>query len=662
MKRPTLSRREFVGGAISSAALACMPKIVSAAGVSGANLVTTPPPQQRPRFGQNGIPLRAIPFPLENVRLLDGSFLKAARTNTEYLNSLPEDRLVHNFRVNAGIPSSAEPLGGWEDPKCELRGHFTGHFLSASALIYSSTGDDAVKAKADAIVADLAQCQEKSSNGYLSAFPESFFDRLREGRGVWAPFYTLHKIMAGNLDMYTHCHNEQALQVAERMAQWISHWTTGISDAHMQRILQTEYGGMNESLFNLAAITGRGEYFFIGSRFEKPDFFDPLASHRDELKGLHVNTHIPEVIGAARRYELTGEPYYHEIAKYFWDEVTEERSYATGGTSNGERWLSDAGQLGNQLSVSSEECCCGYNMLKLTRHLYQWTADPRYMDYYERTLLNSRMGTQHPENGFKMYYLPLQTGYWKFFNSRFNSFWCCTGTGAEEFAKLGNSIYFHNDRDVFVNLFIASEAKWPEKGLTIRQETAFPEEAGTKLSVKASAPTEAGINVRIPYWAVDGGSVSLNGKALSAFSSPGSYLQVNRTWSDGDTLEIRMPMRLHLQGLPGDASQQAVLYGPVVLAGRLGSQDLTQQMQYDSDHGTTELGPRGAPEGTMEAEVKTPEDIRSVAWVEPVKGQPLVFRASGKGAETTLVPLSEIFGERYGVYWKVNRPAWWRRA
>jgi len=314
------------------------------------------------------------------------------------------------------------------------------------------------------------------------------------------------------------------------------------------------------------------------------------------------------------------------------------------------------------LSVSSEECCCGYNMLKLTRHLYQWTADPRYMDYYERTLFNSRMGTQHPENGFKMYYLPLQTGYWKFFNSRFNSFWCCTGTGAEEFGKLADSVYFHNDREIFVNLYIASEVKWPEKGLTIRQETAFPEQESTKLIVKASAPTEAGINVRIPYWATDGGSATLNGKPLSAFSSSGSYLQINRTWADGDTLEIRLPMRLHLQALPGDASQQAVLYGPMVLAGRLGSRGLTQQMQYDADQGETELAPRGAPEGTMEVEVKTQGDLRSVAWVEPVKGQPLVFRASGKGAETTMVPLSKVFDERYGVYWKVNRPPWWRRG
>src|SRR6185437_11103342 len=337
-------------------------------------------------------------------------------------------------------------------------------------------------------------------------------------------------------------------------------------------------------------------------------------------------------------------------------------SFATGGTSNGERWLSDPGQLGNDLSVSSEECCCGYNMLKLTRHLYQWTADPRYMDYYERTLFNSRMGTQHPENGFKMYYLPLQTGYWKFFNSRFNSFWCCTGTGAEEFAKLGDSIYFHNDHDIFVNLFIASEAKWPEKGLTIRQETAFPEHERTKLIVKANTPTEAGIRVRIPYWAMDGGSASLNGKPLSAFSSPGSYLQINRSWADGDTLEIRLPMSLHSQALPGDASQQAVLYGPVVLAGRLGEQGLTQQMRYDADHGPTELARREAPEGSMEVEVKTPEDIRSVAWVEPVKGQPLVFRGAGKQGGTTLVPLNKVFDERYGVYCKVSRPPRGRRG
>lgn len=651
--RKGISRRQFVSGALSSAAIACMPRLVSGADLGG--VLALPQALARPRFGQNRIEFLATPFPMEQVRLLDGPFLEAAKTNHDYLSSLPEERLVHNFRVNAGLPSSAEPLGGWEDPQCELRGHYTGHFLSASALMYASTGDEAVKAKGDAIVADLAKCQQKFGNGYLSAFPQSFFDRLRDGRGVWAPFYTLHKIMAGNLDMYTYCHNEQALAVAEGLAGWIGHWTTGISDAHMQRILQTEYGGMNESLFNLFGLTGKGEYFFIGRRFEKPAFFDPLAGHRDELKGLHVNTHIPEVIGAARRYELTGEPYYHEVAKYFWDEVTEERCYATGGTSNGEHWRTDPGNLSTELSVSSEECCCGYNMLKLTRHLHQWTADPRYMDYYERTLFNSRLGTQHPDNGLKMYYLPLETGYWKFFNSKFNSFWCCTGTGSEEFSKFNDSIYSRNDHEAFVNLFIASEARWPEKGLTIRQQTRFPEQEGTSLVVKAKEPVAAGINIRIPSWAVDGGSVTLNGKPLPAFSSPGSYLNINRTWADGDRLEVKLPMRLHAEALLGDPTQQAVLYGPIVLAGRLGQDGLTEQMQYDADHGPTELAPRGRPEGTMAVDMKFTDEVQSAPWVEPVPGQPLVFRTTGQQSAATLIPLNRVFGERYGVYWKVNR-------
>lgn len=662
-----LSRRQFVGAALSSAALAYLPPGASASApkisfLNPASASPAAPPPQRRRFGQDQIPIPVTPFPLEHVRLLDGPFLEAAKTNIAYLNSLPEDRLVHNFRVNAGLPSSAEPLGGWEDPKCELRGHFTGHFLSASAHIYAATGDEAVKAKADAIVAALAQCQGKFPDGYLSAFPESFFDRLREGLGVWAPFYTLHKIMAGNLDMYTYCHNEQALHVAERMAQWIGHWCLPLSDAEMQRVLLTEWGGMNESLYNLAAFTGNGEYFFIGTRFEVHDFFNPLAGHRDELKGLHVNTHIPQVIGAARRYELTGDPYYHSVSNYFWNEVTEERCYATGGTSDGERWLTDPGQLGHAISKYSEECCCGYNMLKLTRHLHQWTADPRYMDYYERTLFNSRFGTQHPQSGFKMYYVPLATGYWKYFNSRFNSFWCCTGTGAEEFSKLGNSIYFRNANEVFVNLLIASEARWREKGLTIRQETTFPGQEGTTLIIKASAPVQAGINVRIPVWAVNGGSVLLNGKPLDAFSSPVSYLKINRTWNDGDRLEIRFPMSLYAEELKGDPTQQAVLYGPIVLAGRLGTDNLTEQMQYDAKSGPTQLAGRGGPEGTMAVQVRSQRDVREAAWVEPVKDQPLVFRSSAKSGSLTLIPMNQIFGERYGVYWKVNEPPWWRRA
>ena len=229
------------------------------------------------------------------------------------------------------------------------------------------------------------------------------------------------------------------------MAGWVRHWLNGVSDAHLQRILQTEYGGMNEVLYNLAAATKKEEYLELGHRFAQPSFFDPLAEHRDELKGLHENTHVPKVIGAARRYELTGERRYRDIAEYFWHQVAEERSYCIGNSSNGELWRSAPHVLAKELSPTTAECCCAYNMLKLTRHLFSWTGDARYADYYERALFNCRLGTQHPDDGRLMYYFPLASGYWKLYGSALDAFWCCTGTGVEEYAKLADSIYFHTD-------------------------------------------------------------------------------------------------------------------------------------------------------------------------------------------------------------------------
>lgn len=650
-----ISRRQFVTGAISTAAVAaCVPKIASAA-LGSQPRFSPRPAADAPAVPKNRVQFLAEPFPLENVRLLNGPFLDAAKANLDFLYSMPEERLVHNFRVNAGLPSAAQPLGGWEAPDVELRGHFTGHYLSACGLGYASLGEQRLKDRGDAIVADLAKCQQALGNGYLSAFPTSFFDRLKAGLGVWAPFYTLHKIMAGCLDMYTYCHNDQALTIAEGMADWTGKWASGLNDDLMQRALKTEWGGMNESLYNLYAITGNKQYFDTGRRFEKPSFFGPLAAHRDELKGLHVNTHIPEVIGAARLYELTGDPYYHEVASYFWHEVTTERSYATGGTSNGEDWDTDPGDLSKALSLWSEECCCEYNTLKLTRHLYQWSADPRYMDYYERTLFNARMGTQDPA-GMKMYYTPMQTGFWRFFNSRFNSFWCCTGTGAEEFAKLSDSIYFRNKQDVFVNLFIPSEAHWPEKGLTIHQETRFPDREEAAFLIKATQPFDGAINIRIPSWIGDGAYLALNDEALPAFSNPGSYLQIRRKWADGDRLLVKLPMQLRTEALPGDASQRAVMYGPLVLAGRLGATGLTKEMQYDHEQGPTDLAPpRAIPEGSSEIDLPRGEDTRSVAWLKAVEGQPVTFETVGQKSPTTLIPFYRLIGERYAIYWKVNR-------
>jgi hypothetical protein len=567
--------------------------------------------------------------------------------NRRYLMSLPPDRLLHTFRLNAGLPSSAEPLGGWEKPDCELRGHFTGgHYLSACALMYASCGDDESKAKANGMVAELARCQRAHGDGYLSAFPKEFFERLREGKKVWAPFYTLHKIMAGLLDMYVHCGNDQALEVAEGMAGWIGRWAQPLSDEQMQRVMETEFGGTNEVLYNLYALTGNSHYLELGDRFYHKKVFDPLAAHRDELNGLHANTNIPKMTGAARRYEITGEPRFREIASFFWQEVTGARAYCTGGTSFEEFWRTEPGKLASELGQNTEECCCSYNMLKLTRHIFGWTADPRAMDYYERTLFNSRLGTQDAD-GLKSYFLPLGGGYWKYFHSPLDSFWCCTGTGVEEFAKFGDTIYFHDEQGLFVNLFMASELNWPEKGVRLEQETNFPEEGKTRLLLRAERAVKMDLNIRIPYWATRGGKIILNGEALPVFSSPSSYLTLGRTWKDGDRVEVNLPMGLHIDALADDPTLQAVMYGPLVLAGRLGSENLSQAMVYIGYD--TSPGGKPVPVPAIASSSKDPLD-----WVEPIPNQPLTFRTVAGSQQITLIPLYKLFRERYAVYWKVH--------
>ncbi len=325
------------------------------------------------------------------------------------------------------------------------------------------------------------------ADGYLSAFPPSFFDRLKEGKKVWAPWYTLHKIMAGLLDMYVLTGNQQALDVVRGMAAWTKKWADPLTDADMARIMHVEFGGMNEVLYNLYAVTGVKDYADTAHRFDHPEFFAPLAEGRDELKGLHVNTQIPKILGAARRYEFTGDPRYRRIAEFFWNQVTQHRSYATGGTSNGELWRSDPDKLADQLGHSTQECCCTYNMLKLTRHLFSWSPDARYFDYYERAFFNGIFGTMNPTNGLTMYYVPLATGYWKVFASPRKSFWCCTGTGVESFSKLADSIYFHDDESLYVNLFISSDLDWEEQGLRVRQSANLT--AATKRGCAWSPPS-----------------------------------------------------------------------------------------------------------------------------------------------------------------------------
>jgi DUF1680 family protein len=594
----------------------------------------------------------AIPFPLADVKILDPDLLRMREQTLAYMLALDPDRLLHNFRVNANLPSSAEPLYNRESPTNGWRGHYVGHFLSACGQMYSATRDARIQAKADAMVAELAKCQAQlGDKGYLSAFPESSFDDLEQGRPAAVVWYALHKIMAGLLDVHQSSGNAQALQVLERMAAWVD-WRTGrIPEEQMQRTLKTEFGGMNEVLANLSAATENPRYLAVAKRFDHHLVMDPAAQGRDALTGLHANTQIPKFIGAAREFELTGEPQYRSAALFFWQQVALHRSYVTGGNSVSEHFRTPPDVLGSELTDLTQETCNTYNMLKLTRHLFSWQAEPQYADYYERAFLNHILATPHPAEGSPLYYLGMQQGQWKVHFVPHEGFFCCCGTGLENFSKLGEGFYFHDARSLWVNLFFASEVNWRAKGVVIRQETRFPEEAGTRLLIQAKSPTEFGLHVRIPYWA-DNASVTINGKRFRANEklAPSSYAKIERAWKNGDIVEVKLPMRLHLQPVPDDPNLAAILYGPLVLAGELGTGNLDPQRIYSDDkvlHGGFSAIPVPELTGDRNALEK---------WIQPAsaKDKPLAFRTvdAGRPEDVTLSPFYRLFDQRYCVYWR----------
>jgi uncharacterized protein len=682
-----LTRRQF-GGLVAAAA--ALPHVTAArfdsaqGGPQTRQPDGTPPPQRRlvpetPPFGTSlefslkPVAAAASPIPMTQVRLLPNNvFHDAQEWNRGYMARLDADRMLFTFRANAGFPvGSVKPLGGWEQPEngqrsSELRGHFTGHFLSASALLFASTGDAGAKAKADYMVAELAKCQQKLGGQYLSAFPTTWWDRLEKGERVWAPFYTIHKIMAGMWDMYHLAGNKQALQVLEGMAAWADGWTAPKTFEHMQQILTIEFGGIAETLYHLAAETRDVRWGTVGDRFQKRSFINPLALHRDELRGLHVNTHIPQVIAAARRYETSGDPRFRNVADYFFHEVSSARSYVTGGTSNAEAWLAPPNQLAAELknSPNTAECCCAYNMLKLARRLYSWRPDSAYFDYYERLLLNHRIGTIRPRVGTTQYYLSLTSGVWKTFNTEDQTFWCCTGSGVEEYAKLNDSIYWRDEAGLFVNLFIPSEVDWSEKGFKLRQETGFPSQERTTLTVVAARPDTLALRLRVPAWLRSAPSVSINGKPLEASAAPGSYLTIARTWKAGDKVEMGLPMHLRAEGMPDDVALQAFMYGPLVLAGDLGNDGLTEAHIVGPNLrvGAPNIEQNGSPLAAVnrtpplpDIEIPTFQATRTdpSSWIKPTDNAH-VFRTTGQKKDVTLVPLNTLFDRRYAVYWQVE--------
>ena len=615
------------------------------------------------------VALDARPFPLQDVRLLDGPFRQAMLRDQKYLLELDPDRLLHNFRVTAGLPSNAKPLGGWEAPTVELRGHSVGHYLSALALMYASTGDERFKARGDLMVAELAKVQAAMPSrgfhpGYLSAFPEELIDRVEARRKVWAPYYTLHKIYAGLLDEYQLAGNRQALDVLLKAVDWVKFRTDRLTREQQQGALTTEHGGMTEVLANLYAVTGNPDHLRLARAFEHDAVIGPLAKGEDRLDGLHANTQIPKIIGAAREFEVTGEARYRDIATFFWDRVALHRSYANGGHSDDEAFF-PIGEFSHHLGPSSSETCNTYNMLKLTRHLFEWAPSARLMDFYERGLYNHILASQDPDSGMMIYYCPLAPGAFRTYSTPDNSFWCCVGTGMENHGKYPDTIYFHSDNALYVNLFIASELNWREKKLQVRQETRFPDDDTTRLTFTAAAPTRLAVKLRYPSWALSGITLTVNGAVQplkvdgpgTGEAKPGSYVVIDREWKTGDTLSVRLPMTLRTESMPDNQNVLAVLYGPILLAGDLGRESLDNAHRY---------GP-SAPQLNRVKPVAVPVLVTDppalLASILPVKDQPLTFqtRGLGKPTDVTLIPLFRASDVRYTVYWNRYTASSWEK-
>ncbi len=605
------------------------------------------------------VALAAEPFDLADVRLGPGPFRDAMERDRAFLLGLEPDRLVHTFRLNVGLPSTARPYGGWEAPGVELRGHTLGHYLSACALMYRSTGDAVFKQRIDYLVAELALCQATSPaagfhEGYLSAFPESFIDRVEARKDVWAPWYTLHKIMAGLLDAHQLTGNATALEVLTKMAAWIGFRVDHLTPEQMQASLQTEFGGMNEVLANLYAVTGDPLHLRLARAFDHAKVFDPLARGEDKLNGLHANTQIPKMIGAAREYELTGDARYHTIAQTFWEDVAQHRSYVIGGHSDREHFF-PVTDFAVHLSPETAETCNTYNMLKLTRRLFAEQPDGRLMDFYERGLYNHILASQDPAQGTFVYLMSLEPGHFKSYATPEDSFWCCVGTGMENHAKYGDTIFARGDGALYVNLFIPAEVHWREQGVTLRQETAFPDEDTTHLSFTCEKPADFTLRIRHPGWAAGPLAVTVNGRPETVASKPGTYLELKRTWQTGDRVEVRLPLALRTEKLPGTDDFVALLYGPIVLAGKLGSEGMPSPYVRDQLD-EAQLPPAAVPDFVT----ANPDWL---GHVEMVARSPLLFRTRGlaRPREVLLAPFYQVHHERYTVYWRVLTPVAWEQ-
>lgn len=598
------------------------------------------------------IPLKAKAFDLDAVRVLPGRVHDNIRRDSAWMANVSARRMLHSFRNNAGVFAGLEggyeavkKYGGWESLDCDLRGHTTGHLMSAYGLMFAATGDSLFKHKGDSLVAGLAEVQAAlGPTGYVSAFPEQLINRNLKGQGVWAPWYTLHKIMSGLIDQYLYADNGQALDVAVKMGDWAYDKLHQQPEETRRLMLRNEFGGMNEAFYNLYAITGDKRYREMGDYFYHDAVLDPLKDGDYDMGTKHTNTFIPKLIGLTRKYELTGDTLSARMARDFWHTMTDHHCFATGECSQKEHFF-DPAKMSKFLNGYTGETCCTYNMLKLSKHLFCQSADPADADYYERALYNHILSQQDTETGMVCYFLPLLSGAHKVYSTPEQSFWCCVGSGFESHAKYAESIYFHGDNELFVNLFIPSRLDWAAKGLKLRQDTDFPSGETSTFHIENAPNQYLTLSLRYPEWSGKP-IVKVNGKKVTVKGKPSSYIKLKRRWKAGDKVEVTYPMGLHLEATPDNASRAALMYGPIVLAGDLGTEGMVAPAPFSdptvrNDYYTYDYN---IPEGLN---TSLDKDLSKI-------------RRTGKGLEfetpdgRVIRPLYDTNHTRYVVYWDLK--------
>ena len=609
--------------------------------------------------------VRVSPFAFSKVKLLDSPFKQAMERNARYLLALDADRLLHNTRKYAGLEPKGKIYGGWEAKG--IAGHTLGHYLTALAQQYAATGDARFRERLDYIVGEMAECQKLYGDGYIGALPPLELETLRgfkNGKvefdgsfnfkgGAWVPWYTQHKILAGLKDAWVLGGNNAAKMVALRLADWIDDVTRGLSNEQLQKMLRVEHGGMSETLADLYALTGDAKYLSAARRFYHEAIMRPLAEGRDELAGKHANTQIPKVIGEARLFEVDGDPKDRTIAEYFWNRVVRHHSYVIGGNSEHEHF-GQPDRLAKRTGQATAETCNTYNMLRLTRHLFGWQPRSEYFDFYERALYNHILASQEPRRGMFAYFMTMRAGHFKTYSTPEDSFWCCVGSGLENHSKYNDSIYFHTENELYVNLFIPSRLEWAEKGFVLEQRTAYPKSDRVEFVFTPRREVALNLKIRAPRWAAGAIKFRLNGKPVKAFVSAEGYAEINRAWRRGDRLEATIPMSVRTESMPDDPNKRAFLYGPLVLAGDLGAVAGGDEIFYAIDQWDNFRQPTAREVPVL---VTASRDL--TRFVQRANSRELLFRTvklSSSSREITLRPFNEIFYNYYNVYWDVLTP------